>query len=306
MPNLQEHQPDGFVERLQYYLLCCRQPRPENIYCILLSEKFVKTQKPKVLIFDPLMLIHTWDTSSYDFSAIFAFPFSKDKFRLSDETFVFNYQGNKSSVHFYFERLSNLLLTLMPSFGISGRKAITRDDVSTYFSNGMDSLYLGCYPQYGIGDCSPYADYMNDEKEYEAINRDYEVYFKKIYDICKAEGIELILIKTISVEYWNNSRHNSVSELTKEYDLEFIDYNIDYEKNGFDLSKHFQSKKTLNAMGMEHTTKLIGKYLVENHPTLVNSEKSEEASHYYDNAYKEYMAYYNAHAPWQTEKQSSK
>lgn len=96
--------------------------------------------------------------------------------------------------------------------------------------------------------------------------------FQKIYDLCRKEGIQLILYAVPSPHCYNMSMHNGYVKLAQKYDLPFLDGNIDYEKIGIDFAKDYSDDDGdhLNLFGVRKMTKYLAEYLVrecglENH-----------------------------------------
>lgn len=88
--------------------------------------------------------------------------------------------------------------------------------------------------------------------------------FQKIYDLCRKEGIQLILYAVPSPHCYNMSMHNGYVRLAQKYDLPFLDGNIDYEKIGIDFAKDYSDDDGdhLNLFGVRKMTKYLAEYLV--------------------------------------------
>ena len=57
--------------------------------------------------------------------------------------------------------------------------------------------------------------------------------FEKIYELCKNNGIELVLLTVPSANTWNKGKSDTVHQLAKKYDLTYYDYN-QHLPQGFD------------------------------------------------------------------------
>ena len=106
------------------------------------------------------------------------------------------------------------------------------------------------------------SDYMKETNALTVVparNREYIESFKLF---CQEKGAKLILVSTPSTVNWNMSRHNAVSKLSEELDIEYIDMNlmtdeipIDWKKDTRDNGDH------LNYFGAQKVTSYLGQYL---------------------------------------------
>lgn len=115
-------------------------------------------------------------------------------------------------------------------------------------------------------DVKPYKGSMNYmekklEKPY-AITPKTMTYMEKIVELCKAEGIELVLFKTPEPTNWRQPHHDAVAEFAKKHELKFIDYNDENLITNFDMDKDTMDKGThLNVHGSEKLSTLLSRYL---------------------------------------------
>ena len=87
--------------------------------------------------------------------------------------------------------------------------------------------------------------------------------FNKIYNLCQANGIKLILYSAPSEKYYiTRRRHDAITKLAKKYGIDYIDGNfdegivgIDWDRDSFDGGGH------LNLYGSRKMTKYLGEYL---------------------------------------------
>lgn len=87
-------------------------------------------------------------------------------------------------------------------------------------------------------------------------------YFDKIAQLCKKNGIELLILQTPSLD-WNYARHQSVQKLAEHYGVTFYDYNLNeiWDEVGFDPKEDFYDKTHLNFWGAEKLNPHLGAYL---------------------------------------------
>ena len=113
-----------------------------------------------------------------------------------------------------------------------------------YFSSKV-SRYLGFNKIKEQSEIVTDDSYLAFYKENEAtaatvspytINSESEVYFKKIVEFCKNNGIVLVTIKAPGYTSWNEKRHDVVFDFLENYQLEFVDMVIGQDKVNIDLS----------------------------------------------------------------------
>ena len=108
------------------------------------------------------------------------------------------------------------------------------------------------------------TDYMKTNKISAVISPANRRTIEKILSFCSENGAELILVSAPSTLNWNQDRHDAVSKLSKELNINFVDLNllnddikIDWRKDTRDKGDH------LNYFGAEKVTAFLGKYLSE-------------------------------------------
>lgn len=132
-------------------------------------------------------------------------------------------------------------------------------------------------------------DYMKESERKANIPSINLEYFNKIVDACKKNNIKLILIGLPSQKSWYYTKHMKVEEISKEYNLEYINYNfddiihIDWESETKDQGSH------LNYSGAKKISDMIGNYLeslniIENHKNKKGYEEWDKAYRYYSNS----------------------
>lgn len=86
-------------------------------------------------------------------------------------------------------------------------------------------------------------------------------YIEKIIDDAKKNNIKLIFIGLPSQKSWNYKKHNTMVELSKKYNLTYLNLNldsnlnIDWETDTKDNGEH------LNYAGAKKVSKFLGDYL---------------------------------------------
>lgn len=87
------------------------------------------------------------------------------------------------------------------------------------------------------------------------------IYFRKICELCRDEGITLLLITTPDIAF-TAEMHAAVQELADEYGLPFYDFNITSEWPQLDYAEHMSDFRHINVFGAEVITPVITEELL--------------------------------------------
>ncbi len=129
-------------------------------------------------------------------------------------------------------------------------------------------------------------NYMEDKKVREKIPDINIEYFNKIIDLCNSNDIQLILFGVPSMKSWTYAKDQKANEIANEYNLTFIDFNvnnmldIDWENETKDEGSH------LNYKGAKKVSQYLGNYLFENN--LVENHKEDPSYDDWNKAYNKY------------------
>ena len=87
--------------------------------------------------------------------------------------------------------------------------------------------------------------------------------FKRIYNLCKANNIKLVLYSAPSMKYYRSRRkHDALTKLAKQYGIDYIDGNFDEDTIGIDWTQDsLDGGAHLNLYGSRKMTKYLGEYL---------------------------------------------
>ena len=131
-------------------------------------------------------------------------------------------------------------------------------------------------------------DYMKKTNKKNLVSDNNIKYFEKIVELCNENDIKLLLVSLPNMRRWTYSKSEEASELAKEYNIEFIDFNknqdllnIDWKTESRDGGGH------LNYSGAIKATNYIGEY-IKKYGILKDHRNDKE----YDNwneAYKYYI-----------------
>ena len=87
--------------------------------------------------------------------------------------------------------------------------------------------------------------------------------FERIYNLCRANDIKLVLYSAPSMQYYQTRRrHDALTKLAEKYGIDYIDANFDEIAIGIDWSKDsYDGGKHLNLYGSRKMTRYLGEYL---------------------------------------------
>ncbi len=134
-----------------------------------------------------------------------------------------------------------------------------------------------------IEDYAPFKADTSDEKA--TMHPVMKEYLDRIVQLCKSEGITLILTKTPTTAA-NIEKYNALMEYSEKNEITYIDYNEEaiYKETGFDFPRDVHDNGHLNIWGAEKVTEYMGKYLEKNvHIEQSTDAQWESSSEYYAN-----------------------
>ena len=192
----------------------------------------------------------------------------------------FFYQPNKK---FLGSRMYDYALLIAPFFYHSRWKELSwKDFFSAPNLKGKDNYMKGYIYSDVVKKYELKPNYMADKnappKNIEkSILRD----FDKIYNLCKKNGVKLMLVTVPSPISWSNEKSNGIQRLCDEYNEKDGDYFINYYDmnlglDGFDYATHFRDNGDhCNVHGAKVVSKALGKYLKDKYdlPDYSNDAK---------------------------------
>lgn len=107
--------------------------------------------------------------------------------------------------------------------------------------------------------------YMRPMEEWEPLSRSNLGDLRKIRDLCRENGAELLLFSAPSPANWTMRRHNTVTDTAESLGVPYIDGNlldlgIDWNTDTYDGGDH------LNYRGAQKVTAWLGTYLADTYP----------------------------------------
>lgn len=138
----------------------------------------------------------------------------------------------------------------------------------TYQSWRKDYPYKGQYPILTIRKYAFADDYMKEgvlQDTNHELNNESAYYFDQIAEICSANGIEMVIVKT-PVSSWDWAKHDLVEKYAGLSGAAFIDFNVPslQEEIGFDPASDFcDDGRHPNITGARKMSSYVGKYLAD-------------------------------------------
>jgi len=113
-----------------------------------------------------------------------------------------------------------------------------------------------------------------------------KMYMKKTIELAKNHGADVLLVWYPSATTGTIDRHKAVQKLADQYNVPFIDFNVNQYDTGFNwLTDTRDGGNHLNYNGAKKMTKYLGKYLIENYHLI---------DHRQDNAYNQWNLDYQS------------
>lgn len=109
--------------------------------------------------------------------------------------------------------------------------------------------------------------YMQRELS-EKLPADSQIYLDKIYQFCKRQNSQLLLVNTISPLVWTNGRHEIIQTWCDENDVNYVDYNQSelLDKIDFDFSNDLRDYgEHVNIHGSKKICENLGDYIQKNY-----------------------------------------
>ncbi|MCM1114311.1 MAG: hypothetical protein NC397_02310 [Clostridium sp.] len=135
-----------------------------------------------------------------------------------------------------------------------------------------------------------YSDYMQETQNFEEIPAANKELMDKLINLCKENNAQILFISIPSISSWNYERHNAASSYAKERGIEFLDFNLLYEKTELDPTQCYRDRgKHLNYYGARAITSYIGEYIKANY--AIESLKNNDAYTYWNDNYLHFLDY---------------
>ena len=215
-----------------------------------LLEDTLRYEKPEVVVFNVLSLKYNEPQSeAYNRMSIDGMEWSMSK--------VNNILASMT-------KEENFIDYVFPLLRYHGRWAeLTADDFEHIFSKDLVThngyyMRVDVKPQGTFPTPTPLTDYT--------LGSNAMSYLQKMADLCKAEGIALVLIKApTEFPHWYDQWDDQVAAFAEENDVKYINYIPLQDEIGLDMSQDtYDAGLHLNTQGAEKMSRYFGQWLVEN------------------------------------------
>lgn len=219
-----------------------------NSYYLL--EDTLRYETPKVVVFNVLSLKYNEPQSeAYNRMSIDGMEWSMSK--------VNNIKASMTEEE-------NFIEYVFPLLRYHGRwSELTNDDFEHLFSKDLVThngyyMRVDTKPQGTFPSPMPLTDYTLGEKAMS--------YLQKMVDLCKENGIELVLIKApTEYPHWYEQWDKQVVDFAEENDVTYINYIPLQDEIGLDMSQDtYDAGLHLNTQGAEKMSDYFGAWLIEN------------------------------------------
>ncbi|MDO4268078.1 MAG: hypothetical protein Q4C73_06355 [Eubacteriales bacterium] len=217
-----------------------------NTYYYL--KEAIKTQSPKVIVLD-------------------ASAASMDEEYSTDSTIIKNTSGIKPSM----DKLKAVMvsaprkdwgkyLVLFPTYHTRYTE-LDADDIPYYWSPEWDG-WKGFIPNKQVAVMEKPEGFQTEETG--AITAKSEDYLRKICELCRAESLELVMIKSPgAITKDETMKYNRIGEIAGEYGVPFVNFNDYYDAMELDFSADMADGVHLNYQGNIKYTRCLADYLKE-------------------------------------------
>lgn len=251
----------GFVptilwEKYGYTSSVSAAPHQTPLESKMLLEQLLQSQKPQLVILETDML---YDGGAADENESVLSRFYDD----------FEYAVSSSATVYEFH---------------NAWKSLKKSDRSHKYSHGY----------YFNNDVEPveYSGYMDYTEEVQNPNVKAASQFEELVSFCKDNGLKILFLEMPATNTWNYARHNAVSELARNYGVEFIDANIALDEIGIELASCFRDKGFhLNFDSATLLTEYVGSFIRDTYHLDSRAGEAELAD-YWDNEVRLFREYY--------------
>lgn len=160
------------------------------------------------------------------------------------------------------------------------------------FSCSTDKLFMKGYIfNNNVSNYQHKQNFMQYNSNIKPLAKSVESDFKKIYNLCKKNNIEIFLIELPSETSWSYTKHNGICDLVNRYNLKdtdyqikFLDLNLDFDE--FIPSQHYRDNGNhCNYVGATIVTTKLSNYITTNY-SLTDRRTDEKYSSWNDDLVK--------------------
>ncbi len=254
--------PMTLYENTGYTSTIISSPHQSTQLSEIFLEELLETQSPKVVILEADMLYD--GQTGYDgndnsnslqkkisgVTQLLSSDFLQNKIQSVFSVFIFHDRWKSFDFKHYFKNIEE-------------EKSFETIDHGYNFNNSVKAALPN--------------DEMKPTDLVQEIDFDEKAFFGEIVSICKSKGIEVVLISVPSTHAWSYYKHNGAAQLAAEYGVDFIDFNLLYDKIGFDISQDFRDAgHHCNFSGAVKVSNYLSDYLAEKYSDILTDTRNDE------------------------------
>lgn len=135
---------------------------------------------------------------------------------------------------------------------------------SEYLKNRM-KLY-GYYYSDEVKECTNGFSYMKKTNQRSSVSSYTKAYLNKIINLAKDNNCQIMFMCFPSQSSWSYARHNTVNDYAIQYNIPFVDFNVNQYNTGFDwLTDSRDGGNHLNYSGAKKMTSFLSQYFRDNY-----------------------------------------
>lgn len=221
------------------------------------------------------------------------YVFIESQFLVGMKKNIFDYFTNdmENAVNFCNDEITGNVDYYLPVMRYKSEwKTRNLSDFTSKHPNSINNIYKGY--KYAP-ETQAFTGEHNSEAEGEAVYKySGDIYFDKIYNLCKKNDAEVVLMTMPQGTGWNQKSHNKIEELAYKYKVAYYDYDANLEKWIPDFSWKTDTKDAGGHLNYSGATKLtaalINDYILDLLPSSTKLSKSQENK--WDNDMKEFYS----------------
>lgn len=185
------------------------------------------------------------------------------------------------------EAINNALKYAFPLFEYHSRwKDIDMDELKNTDKDYNSRMESKGYLYHNNTESNPEGFKYMGKKRKSELTKTTKLYLQKFIDLARSQGADVLFVWYPSATTASTSRHMTVQKLAKQYDVPFIDFNMNQYDTDFNWKTDTRDGGNhLNYFGATKMTKYMGQYIKENyqlndyrsHPDYIQWNKDYDA-----------------------------
>lgn len=247
----------------------------------------LKTQKPKVVVLETLMMMlePSPNREYYNRFSTDYMPMSLNKAQLILALGSAEVDHMRTLNPSTPDKLLTYAGYFFPAIRYHSRDDITNEDFDFWFDEEQFySEYKGGFPGYDY-----FRNYSLDAQSIANGTkiRDFSLkYFNKIKELCEKEGIPLVLTTSPNHHRWDEQRTETLFNFIEQTNLPHVNFFEEGINDQFELWDYSVTTGRLNVYGMRKFTRTMAEYLIENY-SLPQHQQEPENKKNWDASYVE-------------------